>query len=230
MAFQTTRWSLVVAAGEEAPSALSELAELYWYPLYAFARHLGRGEHEAQDLVQGFFALLLERGGLRAADPERGRFRTFLLTMFKRMMARVHEKERALKRGGGRPLLSLDFAWGEEKFRMEPAESLSPERLFERGWALTLLDKVLGELEAEYGRAGHSMLFAELRGFLAAGSQPPSQAEVADRLAMTSGALRVALHRLRARYRDLLRAEIAQTVADPADVNDEIRQLMNALA
>ncbi len=230
MAFKTTRWSLVIAAGAEAPSALSELAERYWYPLYAFARHQGRGESDAQDLVQTLFAVLLETGALRTADPERGRFRTFLLTVFKRMMAKEYEKERALKRGGGQTILSLDFERGEERFRLEPIDRLTPERLFERGWALTLLEKVLRDLEAEYGRDGHSALFTELRGFLVAGSLPPTQVEVAERLDMTPSAVRVALHRLRQRYRDRLRREIAHTVADPADIGDEIRHLMDALA
>ena len=219
-----------MAAGDEAPAALSELAELYWYPLYAFARFRGRSEGDAQDLVQELFALLLEKGVLRAADPERGRFRTFLLTVFKRMMATAHEKDQALKRGGGRTRLSLDFEQGEERFRQEPPDELTPERRYERAWALTLLDKVLQDVGAEYGREGKSLLFAELRPFLVAGSLPPTQAEVARRLALTPGALRVALHRLRTRYRDRLRREIGQTVADPGDVNDEIRQLMAALS
>ncbi len=230
MAFANTRWSLVLAAGEESKTALSDLITIYWYPLYAFARRRGVESHAAEDLVQGFFAVLIEKGYLRAADRERGRFRTFLLTAFRHYMSKEREKAAAQKRGGDRVHLSLDFESGEERYRLEPESDLTPERLFEREWALTLLEHVLSELEETAAHKGKGKLFAQLRPFLTSGSPAPSAADAADRLNMTSGAFQVALHRLKRQYRDALRAGIAETVQTPAVINDEIRRLMEAVA
>lgn len=229
MAFQQTRWSLVVAAGEESRTALSDLVTSYWYPLYAFARHQGAESHTAEDLVQGFFAVLIEKGYLRAADRERGRFRTFLLTAFRHYVSKERAKAGAQKRGGDRVHLSLDFEYGEERYRLEPSSDLTPEKLYEREWALTLLDHVLTDLEHAAIARGKADLFAELRPFLTGGSPTPSAVDAAERLGMTAGALQVALHRLKKRYRDALRAKIAETVESPDDVNAEIRHLMEVV-
>jgi len=233
--FQTTRWSIVVAAaGEEgAPAereALESLCGAYWYPLYAFARRRGSDAHEAQDHVQGFFSVLLEKGYLRDADRERGRFRTFLIAAFRHFVSKEREKARALKRGGGRKRLSLDFERGEERYSLEPADDRTPEVVFERRWALTLLDRVLELLREEHRAAGRLDLFDALSPFLAGGSPLPTHRAAGEALGMSEGAVKVAVHRLRRKYRDTLRAEIARTVADPADVDAEIRHLMEALA
>ncbi len=230
VAFATTRWSLVVAAGDDAPAALSDLIRIYWYPLYAFVRRGGASAEEAQDWVQGFFAALIEKHFLGKADPERGRFRTFLLTAFKRYVSKEREKAAAQKRGGGRIHLSLDFESGEERYRLEPPDDATPERLFERRWALALLERVLAGLQQDYGRRDQATSFAELKPFLAGGAPAPSKSEAAERLGLTPEAFRVALHRLKRRYRDALMAEILATVEDPADAKDEIRHLMDALA
>ena len=230
MAFATTRWSLVVEAGRDARPALSDLVAIYWYPLYAFARRRGAGVEDAQDLVQGFFAALIEKHFLLAADPERGRFRTFLLTAFKRYAAKEHEKAQAKKRGGDRVHLPLDFTTGEQRYRLEPADDATPERLYERRWALTLLEKVMSDLQADYGRRNESAQFTELRPFLTPGPDAEARQAAAGRLGLTDEAFRVALHRLRRRYRSRLEAEIRETVEGPAEVDGEIRDLMAALA
>lgn len=230
MAFATTRWSLIVQAGHDAPSALSDLIGIYWYPLYAFARRRGAGPEDAQDLVQGFFAALIEKQFLLAADPDRGRFRTFLLTAFKRHAAKEHEKATAKKRGGGRTKLSLDFEDGERRYAHEPVDDTLPERLYERRWAVVLLEKVLRDLEQDYGARDQALLFAELRPFLVAGTPTADRSDVAERLGLSNETLRVALHRLRKRYRALLEAAVLETLTDTGELEGEIRDLMAALA
>lgn len=229
MAFATTRWSLVAAAGKDARGALADLVAVYWYPLYAFARRRGADPDRAADLVQGFFAALIEKQFLLAADPARGRFRTFLLTAFQRHAAKEHARATAKKRGGGRRRLSLDLEAGEARYRLEPADTTTPERLYERRWALALLEKVLGDLEADYGRAGKTDLFCELRPFLVAGTPEATREAAALRLGLAPAAFRVALHRLRRRYRRRLEAEVLETLARPEDLADEIRCLMEAV-
>jgi len=231
--FATTQWSVVVRAGgegtEAARAALAELCETYWYPLYAYARRRGGGEHEAQDLVQGFFAELLEKGWLRAADPERGRFRAFLVTTFRHHAGRARDRARAQRRGGGRVHLSLDFRQGEERYRQEPAGGATPEAVYERRWALTVLERVTTALREECLAAGKEGLFEALAPALFGTSPAPRHRETAEALGMTEGAVKVALHRLRQRYRELLREEIGRTVDGPAEVDVEIRHLMEAL-
>lgn len=232
--FATTNWSMIVAAGgadsKVARAALASLCGTYWYPLYAYARRRGADAHEAQDRVQEFFATLLDKGYVADADRERGRFRTFLLVAFRRHTAKEVEKERALRRGGGLSLLSLDFESGEQRYRLEPAHLETPERVYERRWALTQLDRTLAHLRRELRDAGREERFEVLRGHLDGVSGAPSHREAAERLGMSEGAVKVAVHRLRQRYRALLRDEIAQTVNDPAEVDDEIRHLLEALA
>ncbi len=231
MAFRTTRWSLVVAAGKRSPSALAVLLEAYWYPLYAFARRSGHDEHASADLVQGFFAVLLEKDYLRDADRERGRFRTFLLTSFRHHASKERARATAKKRGGGRTILSLDLPVGEERYRREargPAED--PERLYERKWALEVLERAEQRVAAEHARPDRRALLDALRPFLAGGaSAPAARQEAADRVGLSPAAFRVALHRLRGSMRDALRREIADTVADPREVDDEIRHLMEVV-
>lgn len=231
--FRTTRWSVVLdaASADEADSrrALATLCETYWYPLYAYARRRGASAEDAQDLTQGFFAALLEKGTVNVADQERGRFRGFLVTAFRRYMGHEREKAAAEKRGGGRAHLSLDFERGEERYRVEPADDLTPEAVFERRWALTVLDRVLDRLRKEFERTGRGEVFSQVEVFLGGGGPTPTYREVADELGMTVTAIKVVVFRLRKRYRDVLRDEIAQTVTDPDAVDDEIRHLIDAL-
>ncbi len=231
--FATTHWSLVQAARgpstSPARAALATLCEAYWYPLYAFVRRRGLNAEDARDLTQAFFAQVLEKQVLDAADPNRGRFRAFLLVACRNFLAREADHARAQKRGGGRAVLSLDFTAGEHQYLHEPAHETTAERLFERRWALTLLDRVLGMLAEEYARAGKSSLFERLQPTLVDDAKSTSHAAIAAGLGMTEGAVKVAAHRLRKRFRTLLRDEIGKTVATPEDVDDEIQLLFNAL-
>jgi RNA polymerase sigma factor (sigma-70 family) len=232
--FPPTRWSLVAAAAEpasgESRAALEVLCRASWLPLYAFARRSGSAPEAAEDLVQGFFAALLEKGYLAEADRERGRFRTFLLAAFRHHVSRERERERAQKRGGGVRTLALDMASGERLYLAEPADERTPERLFERRWALLLLERALEGLRQNYGGMEKSEVFETLRPFLVGGEPASPLADVGARLGLSEGAVKVALHRLRRRYRDTLRAAIAETVAHPAEIDDEIRHLLGALA
>jgi len=221
--FAPTRWSLIAAAqgrSEPARAALSELCQLYWYPLYAYLRRRGSSENDAQDEVQGFFADLLAREALAAADPARGRFRSFLLASLSNHLSHERDRANALKRGGGARPLSIDWLSAEERFQLEPAAADTPERAFERAWAAALLERTLARLEAEYQATDRGPLFATLRERLgdARGAQPEPPA------------LRVALHRLRKRYREILREEVAQTVARPEDVDEELRALFEVFS
>jgi RNA polymerase sigma-70 factor (ECF subfamily) len=231
--FATTRWSLVRAADEgDSPSArraLAELCGLYWYPLYAFIRRRGHGHDQAQDLTQEFFARLLQRQDFAAADPAHGRFRSFLLAACKHFLANEYNRAHALKRGGGLQPLPLDFGDADDRYTREPAHDETPEKLFERRWALTLLQHVLARLRQEYEANGKETLFEQLKGHLT-GADTQSHAAAAAVLGMSAGAVKVAAHRLRQRYRDLLREEIGQTIADPAQIDDEVQALFAALA
>jgi len=237
--FHTTRWSLVLQARDkatpQAAEALADLCRAYWYPLYAFVRKRSRDGHEAQDLTQGFFARLLEKDFLDQVAPERGRFRAFLLAAIKHFISNEWDKQRAIKRGGGRPERSLDpagFDWdsGESRFLTDPSHELTPERLFERQWALALLERVLKRLRDEHESAGKLAMFEVLQPFLSLARDTANYVDAAARLNTTEGAARVAAHRLRKRYRTLLRDEIANTVATPDEIDDEIRHLFEALA
>jgi DNA-directed RNA polymerase specialized sigma24 family protein len=231
--FATTRWSLVLSAGdptsESYGEALGKLCSTYWYPLYAYTRRRGYRGEEAADLTQEFFARLLEKQFLRSADRERGRFRSFLLTLFKRFLAKEQERGRALKRGGGRQPLSIDIALGEQRFRLEPANEWTAERLYERGWALTLLDSVVTRLGFEFAERSKSRLFELCKPCLMGAEAAPVYAAIAAELGMSETAVRVAVHRMRQRYRELLREEIRHTVETPEDVDDELRTLRSAL-
>jgi RNA polymerase sigma-70 factor (ECF subfamily) len=230
--FATTRWSLIAAAQDgAAPAARQALADLcaaYWFPVYAYVRRRGHDHHAAQDLTQAFFARVLEKNDLAAADRTRGRFRSFLLAACQHFLANRHDHDTAKKRGGGRLPVSLDFGDAEARYAHEPAHADTPERLFDRRWALELLDRALTELRTEYEESGRAKLFAALKECLTGGAEV-GYAELAGQLGMTEGAVKVAVHRLRQRYRDRLRAAIAETVRAPEDVDDEVRDLFAAL-
>lgn len=232
--FQTTRWSLVLAAGDasapDAHAALQTLSQGYWYPLYAYARRRGASPDDAADLTQEFFARLIEGELLQTADPRKGRFRTFLLTIFQRFLASDYERRQALKRGGNRPLLSIDAGEGERRYAFEPVDLATPELLFERRWALTLLEHVLGLLEQEYRQKGKGALFENCRAWLAGSADETSYSAAATSLRMSEVALRVAVHRLRQRYRDLVREEVAATVITPEEVEEELQALRVAIS
>lgn len=229
--FSTTQWSLVLAAGQkslpEAREALATLCRAYWYPLYAFARRLGHQPDDAQDLTQAFFARLLEKDYLGAVDRERGRFRSFLLAAFQHFLSKERDRARAQKRGGGKNLLPLDFEAGENRYLREPAHELTAEKIYEQRWAVALLDQVLARLRQEFVASRNERLFDHLKGFLA--GEHTSYRQVAEQLAMSEGAVKVAVHRLRRRYRELVVAEIAQTVSGPEDVDEELQHLFEAL-
>jgi RNA polymerase sigma-70 factor (ECF subfamily) len=231
--FATTHWSLVARAGGEATparhEALAVLCERYWYPLYVYVRRRGQQPAEAQDLTQAFFAELLEKNRLRMADQQRGKFRSFLLSSLNHFLANVRRGTRSLKRGGGTTTLSLDFESGERRFLCEPAHELTAERAFERRWALTLLERALDKLRDEHTAAGKEALFEALKTRLGGDPEAATYGEIATSLEMTEGALKVAAHRMRRRCRELLRDEIAQTVAGPDEVDEELRDLFAAL-
>lgn len=227
--FATTRWSLVAAAnGPAARQALAELCRMYWYPVYAFVRRSGRPADDAGDLTQEFFARLIERAGVAGADRAKGRFRSYLLGACRHFLANERDRAAAQKRGGGRAVGSLDVADAEHRYAAEPADGRTPEQIFERRWALTLLDGVLAGLRAEYAAAGQDALFDRLKSSLTGDAGP--YADLAAELGLTEGAVKVAAHRLRRRYRDRLRAAIAETVATPEEVEAEIRDLFAALS
>jgi RNA polymerase sigma factor (sigma-70 family) len=226
-AFDSTRWSVVLAVGrsdEQGREALATLCQTYWLPLYAYVRRRVRDVHEARDLTQAFFERVLEKDYVSQADPERGRFRAFLLTAFKHFLSKEWDRARALKRGGGRTHLSLDFAQGDSRIVIDPAAGRTAEELYEREWATTLLRTVLDRLQDEMQRAGRADLFERLKGALV-GDTTVGYASIAAAANTTEAALRMAASRLRRRYRELLREEIAQTVRSPEEVDDEIRRL-----
>ena len=230
-AFAPTRWSVVIAAGRgresEAKRALEELCTAYWYPLYAFVRRAGHGAHDAQDLTQEFFARLLARNDLAAVDRARGKFRSFLLASLKHFLANEWDRANAQKRGGGQAVLSLDAATAEERYALEPADTVSADQLYDRRWAMTMLERSLGRVREECAADGSLRLFDEIKGTLTGDATP--HAQIAEHLGMTEGSVSVAIHRLRKRCRAALRALIAETVNSDADVDDEMTALLGAL-
>lgn len=232
--FHTTRWSVVLKAGEasdgsEARTALELLCRDYWYPLYAFVRRKGRDPDEAADLVQAFFLRLLERALLSRADPERGRFRTYLLTALDRFLIEEWRKGAALKRGGGRRVFSFDLEQGEERYQREPESRETAEREYERRWAQTVLERALARLGEEAEAKGQQARHRALLPYVGAGGEAPYR-DLAAELGMTETAVKTAVHRLRKRCRALVRDEVRQTLADPSLVDEEVRALFSALA
>lgn len=226
--FQTTLWTQVVRAPHD-EKALASLCRKYWYPLYAFLRRKGMSSHDAEDLTQGFFAQLLGKGGLQSVRRECGKFRSFLIASLQHYVADQRDRAQAAKRSSDQPLFELDAQVAEDRYRVEPADSTTPDQIFERRWALTLLEEVLAALEAEFASEGRSEIFHELQPFLRGEEAFPAYRDVAVRLALSEGALRVAVHRLRERYRDLLRREIADTLEAGEDVESEMRHLFSVL-
>jgi RNA polymerase sigma-70 factor (ECF subfamily) len=232
--FATTHWSVVLAAGQgadaEASAALEQLCRTYWYPLYAYVRRRGHGHEDAQDLTQAFLLQLLERKSFSRVDRERGRFRSFLLAGLNYFLVDEHNRAVAQKRGGGKPVVSFDAQTAADRYRLEPVDDRTPDRLYDRCWAVTLLDQVLHRLEQEYGEADKADLFQRLRDFLVAGVADETYADAATGLGMTSEAVKKAVHRLRRRYYELFHEAIASTVADPTQVEDELRHLCAVMA
>jgi RNA polymerase sigma factor (sigma-70 family) len=231
--FVTTRWTVVLEAAQAddsaAQNAMAELCRIYWYPLYAFVRRRGYAPHDAEDLTQGFFLALLEKDFLDGITREGGRFRSFLLTALKRFLANEWDRASARKRGGGCILLSLEGAEAEERYLLEPVDRSTPESLFHRRWALTLLEKVLDQLKHEFGRTNNLEVFETLKPAIV-GDRTRSYLEIASELKTSEGAVKVAVHRLRNRFRILMRETIAQTVDTPEEVESELHFLMQSVA
>jgi RNA polymerase sigma-70 factor (ECF subfamily) len=231
--FATTQWSVVLKAGGEpsssAAAALEKLCRTYWFPLYAFVRREGLGEEDAKDLTQQFFTRLMERNDLRAMDARRGKFRTFLLTALTHFLANERDRAHAIKRGGGKVIFSLDAISPEQFQSIEPSSDLTPDKLFDQRWAVKLLETAMTRLQAEMMEANRSVQFEELKKFLADEPDEGDYAAAAARLGSTSQAVAVAVHRIRLRYRQLVRAEVANTVSSPAELEEEMRHLRAAL-
>jgi RNA polymerase sigma factor (sigma-70 family) len=232
--FTTTHWSVVLRAAHPASvtaeAALSRLCQTYWYPLYAFVRRRGHSPEDAQDLTQGFFAHVLANHALTTVDQARGKFRSFLLASLRHFLVNDWERARTEKRGGGQPAVSLDAAAAESRYGLEPVDHASPDKLFERNWALALMEDALARLRAEQAEAGKAAQFAAMHPCLMDDAGAPRHAELAAQLGMSADAVKMAVSRLRRRYRELLCDEIAQTVSSPAEVEEEIRHLFAALA
>jgi len=233
-AFVTTHWSVVLSAQDKdsprSVEALESLCRTYWYPLYAFVRRSGYSPPDAEDLTQEFFARLLEHNWMSAADPQKGRFRSFLLMIIKRFLAKEWDKARTLKRGGQVRFVSLQFDTAETRYRQEPADLRTPEQVFEQHWALVLLAEVLKRLREEYARDGKAGLFEALEPCLIGKRETQPYATLAAQMGMLEGAVKMAVCRLRARYRECLKEEIGHTVASPAEVGEELRHLFCVLA
>ncbi len=232
--FPTTHWSAVMTARDkssaQAQEALAELCRRYWYPLYAYIRRRGNNPNEAEDLTQGFFERLLEKDYIGDITPGMGRFRSFLLTAVKHFLANEWDRTQTRKRGGGQTILSLDDQEAERHYQFESVDDITPEMLFEKRWALNVLDRVLARLRVEFVAGEKAELFDHLKTFLMGDSAGVSHGEIAARTGLKEGTVRVAVHRLRHRYGELLRAEIADTVHDPAEVEDEVRHLIAIVA
>jgi RNA polymerase sigma factor (sigma-70 family) len=231
--FLTTHWSVVLAAKDKSSpasaAALEALCRAYWYPLYAFVRRQGHSPSDAQDLTQEFFARLLQKEYLQAADRAKGRFRTFLRVALKRFLANEWDRARRLKRGGGRAPVSLDILTAEQRYQAERSDALPPDRLYERRWARALLELALARLRAEYTAAGKTAEFERLKGALTAERGGIDYGDLAAALGLNEGSARVAVHRLRKRFRNLFRAAVAETVSAPEEVEDELRYLAGVL-
>ena len=222
---------LAAAAPDDGQSreALADLCSTYWYPIYAFIRRQGMSAHAAEDLTQEFFARVMEKQFLRDVSPEKGRFRSFLLVCARRFVANERDRQRAQKRGGGHSPVSIDFRDADDRYRLEPASSQSPERAYQRRWALTVLEQALAALERELAAESRQSIFEVLKIYLAADRDAPPYAQSAKTLGMSEGAVRVAVHRLRERYAAAVRREIGRTVEDPADIEAEVQELFAAV-
>jgi len=232
--FATTHWSVVLAAGSPKSTryheAMEVLCRTYWYPLYAYLRRHGCDTHQAEDYIQGFFMRMLEKHSLSGVAEKPGKFRSFLLASLKNFVANEIDRVQTKKRGGSHTILSLDFEQGERQYASEPSHEMSPERLFEKSWAITVLEHAMIQLESDFGSSNKADLFVQLRGYLTADSDTIPYCDVAEKLKMTEGAVKMAVYRLRSRYRDVLRGEVAQTVATKEQIDEEIRELLAILS
>src|SRR5665213_561607 len=232
--FATTHWTAVLAAGRkstpQADRALDELCKTYWYPLYAYVRHRGHSREDAEDLTQAFFARLLSKNYLEGLDSEKGKFRAFLLAALKHFLANEWDRRTTQKRGGGATPLPLDWQSGDTRYQIEPADNLSPDKLYDRAWAVALLEQVIGRPRDENAAEGKAALFEQLKPFLTSGQGAIPYAEAAASTGMPEGAVRVSVHRLRRRYRELLREEISQTLSDPSQTDAEMKALFGAFS
>lgn len=232
--FHTTHWSVVIAAGEEgseqAAIALSRLCQIYWFPVYAFIRKRGHSPEQAQDFTQEFFAVFLEKNYVAKATRDRGRFRVFLMSSIENFLHNQHDRAQAQKRGGGHKLLSLDYDDAEERYQIEPIEDCDPAKIFEQQWAAMLLETVLNRLRDEFSAEGRVGLFEDLQAHLWGDAESIPYAQLAEKCGLKENSVKTIAHRLRQRYRELLREEIAQTVAMPGEVDDEIRHLMRIVS
>jgi DNA-directed RNA polymerase specialized sigma24 family protein len=232
--FTTTHWSLILRARDldspQAIEALEKLCQAYWYPLYAYLRREGKEEETAKDLTQAFFERFLERNYLEQVDRQKGKFRSFLLGSLKHFLADEWDKARAQKRGGGKALVSLDDDAAEERYRLEPIDEMSPDQIFARRWALTVLEQAVARLEAEYRASGKGELFEQLRNFLAGDAEQITYAAAAARLEMAENTLKTQIRRLRLRNRELLREVVAETVASPEQISAEVQELFEVLS
>ncbi len=229
--FTTTHWSVVLMAGQadspQANEALEKLCRIYWYPLYVYVRRQGNSPEDAQDLTQIFFSRLLEKHYFAKADPDRGKFRTFLLRSMKNFLVNEWKRAGRLKRGGDLTFLSIDANVAEDRYATEPANESDPDAAYEQRWAVTLIEQVLATLRRDYSAADKARLFEELKGFIWGDKSTASYAEIAGHLNLNEGSVKVAVHRLRQRFREILRAEVAHAVARPDDVDDELRYLIS---
>ena len=231
--FLTTRWTIVLAAGgrgtPQSDVALEELCRTYWYPLYVYVRRHGHSREDAEDLTQAFFARLLEKNYLEGVSSDQGKFRAFLLMAIKRFLANEWDRANSQKRGGGVMPLSLDWQDADTRYQINPADNISPDKLYDRAWATTVLERVITRLRDENNADGKSTLYSHLERFLMVGKDAISYGQTAQALNMSEGAVRVAVHRLRRRYRELLREEITQTLSNPALADEEMQALFSAL-
>ena len=233
--FNTTHWTIVLACRDQddsraAEEALANLYQTYWYPLYAYIRRCGYSEHDAEDLVQGFYAHIHEKHALAKADRQRGKFRTFLLSSLQNFLANENERSRAQKRGGGRELIRLDAEDAKERYQLEPVHSVTPENIFEMRWAHALLDQTLAGLRADFAARGKQRLFEGLQTFLTADSGETSYQKAADNLGLPLSAVKTSVHRMRLDYRTRLREEIGRTVSSPEEIDEELLYLRKVLA
>lgn len=233
ISFETTHWSVIVAAGDTrnpvAQEALARLCKTYWYPVYAYVRRCGYSPHDAQDLTQEFFAKLLRSHYFSVADRKKGKFRSFLISSLKHFLSHEWDKAKAQKRGGSATIISIDEEEGENRYKLEPQDNVTADILYDRRWALTLLEQVLTRLKKEYEESGKSKLFKEIEPALTGTEKLAAYNEIGKKLGMSEGAVKVAVHRLRQRYGELLREEIANTVSTPEEVEEELRNLFEAL-
>jgi RNA polymerase sigma factor (sigma-70 family) len=231
--FTTTRWTLVLTAGDrtsaDSQASLATLCESYWYPVYAFVRRSGRDSDTARDLTQAFFMRVLEKDVLKEARRERGRFRSFLLASLRHFLANEYDREQAVKRGGRATHLSLEFDDGERRYQLEPADTATPEHLYERRWALDVIDRAMQRLEARHAQTARQALFERLKPFLRGDEESQSSRELSAALGLSDGALRVALHRFRRQFADALRDTIADTVEHETEIDDELRHLLTVV-